>query len=237
MVQRMSMFNQLTFPNLWGSLSRLEGHDLPLHPVERLYMGRRLYMLDASVGSTGDWVQRLNPQHRPKELHYRGAAEPQLHTDHQMVLAVLRRFGTTCNRRYRRGITGWPIQRNTVIPHPEREASFDTLKGEVDRTPRPTALWASMISEELWRLADRQEALQRMARLSAQEVIHSRRYLQKYLQSNIRRWFQQAGADEGTLMESGQVKETWDRIFRCYHQAKRQKPPPVKGGTEPGVGR
>ena len=67
------MFNQLTFPNLWGSLSRLEGHDLPLHPVERLYMGRRLYMLDASVGSTGDWVQRLNPQHRPKELHKRVA--------------------------------------------------------------------------------------------------------------------------------------------------------------------
>ena len=50
-----------------------------------------------------------------------------------------------------------------------------TLKGEVDRTPRLTKAQASWISQEIWRLADRQATLQRSVRAIVTEVRQVRR--------------------------------------------------------------
>ena len=58
-----------------------------------------------------------------------GLKETHLHTDHWMVLAVIRREGETRNHRYLRGCTLWPIQRDTIRPQIEREAAFNILKG------------------------------------------------------------------------------------------------------------
>ena len=80
------------------------------------------------------------------------------------------------------------------------------LKGEVDRMPQLMAEQAYWISEELWRLTDRQAALQRTARARERVTRQARRDLQKMLQADRQRRVQQAGVEVEELKVYGQVR-------------------------------
>ena len=75
-----------------------------------------------------------------------GVGEARMHTDHQMVLAVLRGEGAQRNGTYQQRRKCWPIKLRAVRPQTEEEAAFETLMGEIDRTQRPTTALASWIS-------------------------------------------------------------------------------------------
>ena len=75
-----------------------------------------------------------------------GVRETRMHTDHQMVLAVLRGEGAQRNGTYQQRRKCWPIKLRAVRPQTEEEAAFETLMGEIDRTQRPTTALASWIS-------------------------------------------------------------------------------------------
>ena len=60
-----------------------------------------------------------------------GVQEARLHTDHRMVLAVIRGKVARQKRRYVVGRTKWLLAAPTVQPHTEGGASFVSLNGEV----------------------------------------------------------------------------------------------------------
>ena len=90
--------------------------------------------------------------------------------DHRMVLAELRGEGPQRNCAYRMWRQGYLIEPRTIRPLTEGEVAFAALKGEVDRTKRPTKVRESYISLETWRLVDRHTALQRLGRARSKEV-------------------------------------------------------------------
>ena len=67
-----------------------------------------------------------------------GLREPRLHMDHRMILAEIHGEGAMCNKRYRQGITWWPIQRIIHRPQTEQDATLDNLKDTVDKDMRST---------------------------------------------------------------------------------------------------
>ena len=90
-----------------------------------------------------------------------GVREERLHTDHWMVLAVLRGEGMLRNSRYVVGRTKWPLAASMERPKTEGEAAFASLKGEAEQKNKPKALRNSWISKETCRLADWRAVLQR----------------------------------------------------------------------------
>ena len=83
-----------------------------------------------------------------------------------------------------------------------QEADFMELKGEVTRTMRSMKARESWISKETWRLADRQAALQRAQRASAQEVSQARQNFQRSLQGNRQQRVREVGEAIGEPLVS-----------------------------------
>ena len=88
-----------------------------------------------------------------------GVIEARHHTDHQMVLAVLRGEEERQNLRYVGDRIKWPLEAPMVKPQKEGDAAFASRKGGVERKERPKLVKAPWISKETWRLADRRAVL------------------------------------------------------------------------------
>ena len=95
--------------------------------------------------------------------------EARLHTDHQMVLAVLRGEGSWQKHRYVVGMTKCLLAAPTVWPQMDGEAEFTSLKREVERKEQPKLVRAPWISKETRRLADWRELLLQTGRASMRE--------------------------------------------------------------------
>ena len=102
-----------------------------------------------------------------------------------MILAVLLGEGGLNNHHYRQGRTQWMIKLKTERPQTEGGADFVEIKEEINRTPRPTKVQASWISQEIWRLADSRAALQQENRSSEWKVRQVRRDFQRSLRGYI----------------------------------------------------
>ena len=76
-----------------------------------------------------------------------GVRDARMHTDHVMVMEELQGNVPQINVAYRMQRQGWPIKPRKVRPLTEGEAMFATLKGEVDRTKRPTKAQEYWISQ------------------------------------------------------------------------------------------
>ena len=69
-------------------------------------------------------------------------------------------------------------------------------------------------------------SLQRVTRFSVREVRQSRRNFQRPFQVYRQPQVQEAVTSIEALMESGKIREIWDRISRWYQQVKFPQAPP-----------
>ena len=93
-------------------------HDNPLYTVVAVKRGRTLDIVDAARRQAGDGAGGLCPQNGQAKFSDVGLREAILHTNHRMVLTVLRGEGALRNHRYQQGRTLWTIKPHTVRPHP-----------------------------------------------------------------------------------------------------------------------
>ena len=161
-----------------------------------------------------------------------GVREERLHTDHWMVLAVLRGEGMLRNSRYVVGRTKWPLAASMERPKTEGEAAFASLKGEAEQKNKPKALRNSWISKETCRLADWRAVLQREGWASTREVCKARRNFQRALHEHRRRRVQAAGSNIEGLLATDRVKEAWDHLMQSYRHAQGKHVHPTREGLD-----
>ena len=126
-----------------------------------------------------------------------------------MVLAVLLGEGALRNCRYVVGSTRWPLTAPNVRLQTDGEATFASLKVDVELKHLPKAVRSPWISKETWRLEDWRAALLWAGQESTREVQKAQRDFQRALQGDRRRRVQSAGSKIEGLLEAGRVKEAW----------------------------
>ena len=145
-----------------------------------------------------------------------------------MVLAVLLGEGALRNCRYVVGSTRWPLTAPNVRLQTDGEATFASLKVDVELKHLPKAVRSPWISKETWRLEDWRAALLRAGQESTREVQKARRDFQRALQGDRRQRVQSAGSKIEGLLEAGRVKEAWDHIARWYCHVREKQAHPTR---------
>ena len=115
------------------------------------------------------------------------------------------------------------------------EATFASLKVDVELKHLPKAVRSPWISKETWRLEDWRAALLRAGQESTREVHKARRDFQRALQGDRRRRVQLAGSNIEGLLEAVRVKEAWVSHCEVVSSCAGETGPPHQEGTGPRV--
>ena len=95
-----------------------------------------MYMADVEVVTSGDRRGYCVLGTSQGDFTSTELWDPRIHSNHKMMLAVIRGKGVARNRIYQWGRTQCPIQRVTCGTQPKRDATSNSLKDEVYSAPR-----------------------------------------------------------------------------------------------------
>ena len=145
-----------------------------------------------------------------------------------MVLAVLLGEGALRNCRYVVGSTRWPLTAPNVRLQTDGEATFASLKVDVELKHLPKAVRSPWISKETWRLEDWREALLWTGRARTREVCKELCKFQRALQEDRLRRVHVTGSTIEVLMAADRIKEAWYPLVRWYSHARGKQAHPTK---------
>ena len=83
----------------------------------------------------------------------------------------------------------------------------------------PTKAPVSWISQETWRLVDRQTELQQAQRASMRDIIQARQEFQRSLRGDIQPHVKEAGEEIEALLAADHKQGVWKRISSWYIQS------------------
>ena len=142
-----------------------------------------------------------------------GLREPITHTDHQMVLGVLRGDRVMRHRAYVKGGTTWTIlEEKGRTRHIEGNLQFRDLKRKIKKTSRKDrSISSPWISDTTWKVADQRTALVRKSRTDQGEHRVLTRQCQAALKEDRRNRVRREGEEIEALLSNDQVIEVWSK--------------------------